>query len=251
MHVVTRSTAVAALFALGTQLSFAQTAPRAEEIFARHVAAVGGKDAILKLSSVKTTGTMQVVSMGLTAAVETYLAAPNRVAMRITIPGIGDIASGYDGTTAWEVNPMQGPRIKSDKEKMTTQEEADFYGSMLFSKERFTSAETVGPTQFGGEKAWQVKTVLKSGRVVNEYFSIATGLRIGSQTTQESPSGTLDVTTVESSYKQFGGLMMPTKTEMSTGATKMVLTVTDIAFGELPSSTFALPPQIKALVSRN
>ncbi|MEP6766499.1 MAG: hypothetical protein ABJB66_19450 [Gemmatimonadaceae bacterium] len=101
MHVVTRSTAAAALLSLASQWSFAQqAAPKAEEIFARHVSAIGGKEAILKVTSIKTIGTMQIVSMGLSAPVETIEAAPNRMSSKMTLPGVGYVASGYDGKTA-------------------------------------------------------------------------------------------------------------------------------------------------------
>ena len=247
MNVVTRS-AFAALVLLAPYSLSAQAIPKADEIFARHVAAIGGKEAVMKISSIKTVGTLQMPSMGITAAIEAYSAAPNRMSMKMTIPGIGDISNGYDGTTAWEVNPMQGPRIKNEKEKTTAQEEADFYGAMLFPKERFISAETVGAADFGGEKTWQVKTVLKSGRVVMEYFAVETGLRVGSQTTTESQQGTLNVITVESAYKQFGPLKMATRSEMTTGPQKMVITLSDVVLGSVPENAFTLPEQIKALV---
>lgn len=248
MRVAMRSVSAAAFLLFAPVVALAQTAPKPDEIFARHVSAVGGREAILKISSMRTQGTLVMASMGITANMESVVAAPNRMAMRMTIPGIGEMASGFDGTVAWEVNPMQGPRIKSEKERLAAQEESDFYGGLLFSSDRYTTTETIGQADFGGEKTWQVKTVLKSGRVVNEYFSVATGLRVGSQTRQESPQGTLDVTTVESDYKQFGAIKLPTRSEMTTGPQKMIVTITNIALGEVPASAFALPEPVKALV---
>ncbi|MEP6766868.1 MAG: hypothetical protein ABJB66_21305, partial [Gemmatimonadaceae bacterium] len=239
-----------ALLSLASQLSFAQqAAPKAEEIFARHVAAVGGKEAILRVTSIKTIGTMQIVSMGISAPVETIIAAPNRMVSKMTLPGIGDVASGYDGKTGWEVNPMQGPRVKSERETSMMAEECDFYRILLYSNDRYTSAATVGSVEFGGEKSWQVKIVLKSGRVVNDYFSIETGLRVGSQTTQESAQGTIEVRQIESAYKQFGGMMVATKRDLMSGSTRMVMTASDIVLNDVSPVDFALPAQIKALIT--
>ena len=250
MHVVSRSATLATLMFFAPLIALAQSAPKAEDIFARHVAAIGGKDAVMKLSSIKTNGTMQMVSMGITANIESISAAPNRSSTRMTIPGMGEIAYGFDGSVAWELNPMQGPRVKTEKERVAMAEESDFYGGMLFSKDRYQTTETVGAADFGGEKTWQVKTVLKSGRVVNEYFSVATGLKVGSQTTQENAQGKLDVVTIESNYKQFGALKFATKSEMTTGSTKMLVTVTNVDLSEVPASAFALPEPIKALVTK-
>ena len=250
MHAAVRTTSVVTLLSLASQLSFAQqSAPKAEEIFARHVAAIGGREAILKICAIRTIGTMRIVQMGITASVETIMAAPNLVLSKMTMPGIGDIASGFDGKTAWEANPMQGPRIKSERETLMMSEESDFYGGLLYSKERYTSAETVGAVEFGGEKTWQVKMVLKSGRVVNDFFSIETGFRVGSQSTQESANGTIEITRVDSAYKQFGGIMVATKRDMLTGSAQMVMTASDIVIGEVSPSVFALPAPIRTLLS--
>lgn len=246
MHVVTRF-AVAATVLFTPLTSLAQTVPSADEIFARHVTAIGGKDAVLQIKSIHNSGKLEMPAMGISATMESA-SAPNRSFMRMTIVGIGDIKSGFDGAVAWEVNPMKGPRIKQDKEKILAQEDADFHGSMLFDKSRYLATETVGACDFGGEKTWQVKTVLKSGRVVMEYFSAATGLRVGSTSVQESQSGTVNVTVVESDYKQFGAVKLATRNEMTTGATKAIVTLTDVTLNDVSTNAFMLPEPVKALL---
>ena len=227
--------------------SEALAVPTADAVFARHVEAIGGKDAVLRTAAIRRIGKMEMPAQGISATMES-VASPIKSWTKLSIPGIGDITNGFDGDVAWEVNPMRGPRIKTAKEKASALEEADFRSTMLFSKERYASVECVGAAQFAGEKTWQVKTVLKSGRVVNEYFSVATGLRVGSETTNESQSGVISVSTRESDYKQFGALMVATRTEMTTGAQKVVLTISDVVLGTLPDSAFALPAAVKALV---
>ena len=139
--------------------------PSAVEVFARHVQAIGGRDAVMSTSAIKTVGKMEMPAQGISASMES-VSAPNKSAMKLSIPGIGDITNGYDGQVAWEVNPMSGPRIKTEREKATAQEDSDFRASMLFAKERYRSVECVGQADFGGETTWHVKSVLKSGRVV-------------------------------------------------------------------------------------
>ncbi|MEO7359368.1 MAG: hypothetical protein ABI120_03505 [Gemmatimonadaceae bacterium] len=246
MHVVTRSAAiVATLFA--PLAAAAQTAPSADEIIARHVTAIGGQDAVLRVKSIKNSGTLEMPSAGISATMESF-SAPNRSFVRMTIPGIGDIKNGYDGTVAWEINPMKGPRIKTDKEKILAQEDADFYGSLLFSKERYQSTETIGAADFGGEQTWQVKTVLKSGKTTNEFFSVATGLRVGLSSAQESQSGIINVITIESDYKKFGPIKLATRNEMITGAQKVVVTLTEVVLDAIMTDAFVLPEPVKALL---
>lgn len=238
---------LAASVVLAPSVGVAQQAPSANEIFARYVEAIGGKDAVMQVSSIQTTGKLEVPGTGIAGTMEAFY-APNRSFSRTTIPGVGEIATGFDGSVAWEVNPMQGPRIKSAKETAVIQEDANFYASILYSSDRYQSAETAGAVHFGGEDAWQVKTVFKSGRSQNEYFSVATGLHIGSQSTQVSPAGSVNVVSVESNYRQFGALKRPTRSEVTTGARKMVVTVENVVFGSVAASMFALPEPVKALV---
>lgn len=248
MHVVTRSSVAFAAFLIAPVVAAAQ-APSADEVFARYVNAIGGKEAVMHVSSIKSTGKVDMPGTGISGSFESF-AAPNRIVTKMNIAGVGEIATGFDGSVAWEVNPMQGPRIKSDKEKISAQEEADFYASILFLKERFQSAETVGPADFGGEKTWQIKTVLKSGKIVNEFFSVATGLKVGSQAISTTDAGSTNIVTVESEYKQFGAVKRATHSEMTTGARKVVVTLTDVQLSELPETAFALPEPVKALIKQ-
>lgn len=226
----------------------AQTLPAASEIVAKHVAAVGGKDAISKITSMSQKGTMEIPTMGLTAQTEIAL-APNRVSVKQSIPGLGEITQGFDGTTAWSNNPMQGPRLLTGKELEQTKEQSDFQAGLLYAADRYSTMETQALTDFNGEKAYKVRLVRKpSGRESFEYFSVATGLQIGSEQTQESEMGTLQLTTMQSNYKQFGPLKMPTRSEVTAGPNKMVMTMVDVQFNTVPATAFELPASVKALV---
>ncbi len=247
MKVFNRFAAVAVALMVATPaVSFAQALPKPEELFAKHVAAVGGKDALSQIKSMKQVGKLEVA--GMSADVEMSIAAPNRTLMKTTIAGMGEMLQGFDGTVAWENTPMSGPRVLADKELANRKEDADFLGVALFSPERFTKTETVEQTDYAGEKAYKVKATLKSGREVTYYFSVASGLQIGSSRLVESQMGSMQVSEVTSDYKQFGPLKFATKMETQMGPQKIVMTFTNFTFGDVPPTTFALPDAIKALV---
>lgn len=226
----------------------AQTLPAASELIAKHITAVGGKDAISKLTSMQQKGTMEIPTMGLTAQTEMFM-AQNRMSVKQTIPGLGEILQGFDGTTGWSTNPMQGPRLMTGAELDQTKEQAEFQANMLYPAERFSTMETVALTDFNGEKAYKVRLVRKpSGRESFEYFSVASGLQIGSESTQESEMGKVQLTTTQGAYKQFGSLKLATRAEVQAGPNKIVMTVIDVVFNSVPATAFELPPQVKALV---
>lgn len=228
----------------------AQTLPAGSELVAKHIAAVGGKDAILKITSMQQKGTMEIPTMGLTAQSEIAV-AQNKMAVKQSIPGLGELTQGFDGTTAWSSNPMQGPRVLAGKELEQAKEQADLQANMLYPADRFSAMETVALTDFNGEKAYKVRFVRKSsGRESFEYFSVASGLQIGSETTQESEMGKMQITTMSSGYKQFGDIKVPTRSEAQAGPNKMVMTISDVVFNAVPATAFELPPQVKALVKQ-
>jgi hypothetical protein len=242
--------ATAALLLASAPVS-AQAVPSASDVIAKYVAAIGGKDAIMQITSLKQTSTMQVPAVGLTAEVEAYQAAPNKMATKSTIPGVGEMLQGTNGVVAWDANPMQGPRLLGDKELAQTLEGADFYGNMLYPADRFSAMENLGVADFNGEKSYKVKLVRKdSGRETTQYFSVATGLIVGAETVQESQMGTMQVSSVLSDYKVFGGVKFPTKTEVNMGPNKLIMTITNVVINGAPATAFDIPEAVKPLIKK-
>jgi hypothetical protein len=146
---------------------------------------------------------------------------------------------------------MQGPRLLGDKELAQTLEGADFYGNMLYPADRFSAMENLGVADFNGEKSYKVKLVRKdSGRETTQYFSVATGLIVGAETVQESQMGTMQVSSLLSDYKVFGGLKFPTKTEVNMGPNKLIMTITNVVINGAPATAFDIPEAVKPLIKK-
>lgn len=246
-----QTASVIALMTVLPAATSAQALPAAADIVAKYVTAIGGKDAVMKVTSIKQIATMEIPSIGMTAEMEMYSAAPNKMASKTNIPGLGEMLNGYNGTVGWDMNPMQGPRLLVDKELTTMAEGADFYANMLYSADRFASMTTLGDTTISGEKAFKVKMVRKtSGKESFSYFSASSGLLLAGISTQESQMGSIEATQVVSEYKKFGDLLMPTKIEQSMGPQKMLLTVKSVEINGAPDSAFDVPAQVQALIKK-
>jgi hypothetical protein len=223
--------------------------PPARQLIDKHIAAMGGKEKLLAHATSTTKGTFEIPSQGLSGQYQLYSAKPNKVSMTITIPGIGDIASGFDGSVAWSTNPMQGARVLSGKEldamKESTGEDSEFRTPAVI-----TSAETVEKTTMGGEACYKVKLVWKSGRTSYDCYSVATGLRVGTSAQQETQMGTIDVSTTLSDYKDFGGVKRPAKMTQEMMGMQQVMTITSVEYDTVPANAFELPKEVKALVDK-
>ncbi len=251
MRTVARASAVVAVFvaSLVPSLVQAQARPSAAEVISKYVTAIGGEAEIRKVTSMKQMATMEVPSMGMSLSMEAYSAAPNKMAVKTTVPGMGEMLQGYNGSVGWDVNPMAGPRLLADKELQQQIDNADFYASMLYPADRFTSMETVGDTTIDGDKAYIVKMVRKStGLETKSIFSAKSGLIVGSIATMIAQGGTMQVSQTVSDYKQFGSLLIATKMVQTMGPTTMVMSIQDVVMNGAPESAFAVPAQVKPLI---
>ncbi|HSU16217.1 DUF4412 domain-containing protein [Longimicrobium sp.] len=242
-----------ALFALGAQTAAAaaqQTPaanlPPAQQVVEKYVQAVGGRQNIGKFSSRHSQVEMAIPAMGMTMNIDVYQSRPNKMFMRVDMPGMGVTTSGYDGQVAWTNNAMQGPRILSGTEMNEALRQADFDASLDPAKSAATM-ETVGERTVDGRGCWNVRMVTRTGIEVMNCFDKETGLLVGSSMKQQSQMGEMQVDVAYSDYKEFDGIRMPTKTTMSMMGQQMTSTVKSVTHEPIPDSTFALPPEIKAL----
>lgn len=225
------------------------TLPPAKTLIAKAAAATNASSVMAKHQSVRTKGRFEMPAQGVSGDLEISQARPNRTIMRINISGIGVIENGFDGTTAWQLNPMQGPRIMTGKELDAVREEASF-GTSSRMGPNVASAETVERTQMNGEACYKVKVVWKSGRETMDCYSVASGLLIATVGKQESPMGTVEITNLVSDYKDFGGQKIATRLTQQAMGQEQVLVLTSVDYDAAPDSTFRMPAAIKALVEK-
>lgn len=224
--------------------------PSGRTIIDRYVQAIGGRDAVMRHNSIRYVGTFEMPAAGMKGNLTMVQAAPNKMAMTVDLPGMGQMVSGYDGSVGWSINPMQGPRVLEGKELEQLREDAG-PSAMLRSPDRIRSAETVELTSMGGKACYKVKITYNSGRESFDCYSPETGLLVGMTQTQESPMGSVQVTTLFDDWKEFGGLKTATKLRQQMLGQEQILTIDRLEF-DRPEDVKAVevPEQIKPLVKR-
>lgn len=227
----------------------AERLPTAQSLINRHVAAVGGRDALRRLRAYHQRATFEIGALGIKGTGEIYAAKPNLTYTKMSLPGIGEIVSGTNDTVAWTINPIQGPRILGDNEMAQSREQSDFEGNLLFPTDRYASMETLGRVDFNGQAAYKVRLVRKDGaRESLRYFSVESGLLIGSETTSTSDMGSFRTVLALSDYRRFGDILYPTRSESNAGTNRLLITIESMTFDDIAPSVFALPDAIKALI---
>jgi hypothetical protein len=223
--------------------------PSGREIVNKYIAAIGGRDVILAQSGRHVTGTFDIPAQGISGALDVYGQPPDKMLVRVTIPGIGEVTSGFDGTTAWAMNPMMGPMVLDSLQAQQTRQQADFY-AILYPEEQITSLETVADTTFDGTPSYKVKVTTAWGETYHEFFAKETSLMLGSQRSQASPMGNVDIVVAVSDWRPVEGMLQPFKSIQKTMGIEQVVTVSKVDVTTVPDSMFVPPPAIQALIKK-
>ena len=223
--------------------------PAAKDLIAKFVAATNSAAVMAKHQSVRTKGRFELPAAGVSGDLEISQARPNKTVMRINVSSIGQIEQGFDGTTAWSINPMQGPRLMTGRELDAVREESSF-GASSRQGPNVASATTIEKTEMNGESCYKVKMVWKSGRETFDCYSAASGLLIASMGKQESPMGTIEVTNLISDYKDFGGQKIATRLTQQVMGNEQVLIINTVDYDAAEPTAFDMPAAIKALVDK-
>lgn len=222
--------------------------PKAVEIIENFITKVGGRDLISSIESVHMTGTMSIPSAGITGTMEIKNKTPGKMVMVMDLPGFGKTETGYDGTVGWSSDPLNGPRLLTDEEVASMDDQTDPAASLKY-KENNSVIALVGETDFKGQKTNKIRLVGTDGRESFEYYSVESGLLVGSEGVAPSPMGEINVVSTLENYKEFGGMKMPTKMVQSIGPQQIITTVTSVKVNEVDDSAFAQPEAVKALVA--
>jgi hypothetical protein len=223
-------------------------APTADAVIARYVEAIGGRQALESMQASRTVGTFEMPAAGVRGDLEVVTARPNLNHTSISIPGLGTITSGFDGTTAWSVNPMTGPRVLTGTERAQTVEQGEF-DAMYRDPRLFQSIEMLGTREVDGETCHEIRFVWNSGRESRDCFSENTGLIIQSISSVESPMGSMEITNRMDDYREFNGVRFPTRVSQSVMGQEQIMTITGVEFEPIAQDAFTPPAEIQAIVA--
>ncbi|HEX8394779.1 MAG TPA: hypothetical protein VF665_20710 [Longimicrobium sp.] len=236
----------------------AQRLPTAEQVVARHLQAIGGRQALNAQQYRHTRQELSWQGEGLTAIADVYQSREgNRFVMKMDAPNMGATSMGYDGQTRWSSDPVSGPRIRHDSVRGAALNQFDFEWNMNFAR-AFQSMETVGRDTVNGESCIAVRMVAASGHQVVNCFADDDGLLIGATIRLLSSADPIEIRMTFSDYRVFSGIKMPTLTTVFTaldgqvreimgGDLRSEMRVVSVSTEPIDASVFALPAEVAAL----
>jgi len=224
--------------------------PSAETILDHYVEVTGGKAAYEKRTSEMVTGVMEFPAQGLKGTLTRYAAAPDHEYSSIDLAGVGKIEEGVEKGVAWEKSAIMGSRIKSGIEKMQAVREATLNEPIIWRK-LYTKVETTGIESLDGEDCYKVVVTPEGEKPETRYYSKKSGLLLKTQETIVSQMGEIEAEGWVSEYKEFGGVLEPTKLRQKAAGQEFVVSIQSVKVNpEIPPDQFKLPAEVQALVDK-
>jgi hypothetical protein len=216
--------------------------PTVEAIFDKHVKAVGGKEAIEKITSRSVKGSFDLEAFGVTGApVELFTKAPNKSAMKIDITGFGVVNMVFDGTTGWNSDPMTGLRELSGVELAQMKRDSEFYPELNY-KRQYAKMEVKGKEKVGSYETYVIEATPAEGSPEKLYFDVNTGLLVRHDGETDSPQGKFTMETYLEDYKVVDGVKIPHTLKRVTPAMTMVTKITEVKNNvEIDNAKFSKP----------
>lgn len=202
-------------------------AQKAAGILKRHVEAVGG-EALERVRSRVSVAEVDIENLGIKFDMKITQQRPNRVLMEHTVPGMGTMYQGYDGTTGWASSELQGYRELKGQELTQLLTMADL-GADTRLQEICPFRELAGERELPGGRATGIKLGSLAGPNGTYWFDHATGrlVRVESAIIT-GPKSHVTMTLDMSDFREVDGVWMAFTTRVDNPTMKMVTRIKSV-----------------------
>lgn len=179
-------------------------------IIENYISALGGKDKVAALSTMKTT--MEMSIMGQNAVVTLSQKTPAMSAMQVNMNGMTMVEQKFDGESG-SMNQMgQSMAIEAGTPMAHgAQNDSKICKQLDYGKDGYAH-ELKGIETLDGVKAYKLLVTDPNGMKTTEFYSLETSLLVRSISTQHGPGGqTSNLTMDFKDYKEVEGVMFPHK----------------------------------------
>jgi len=198
--------------------------PTANEIIDHYIQALGGVDAINKITSRVGKGT--TTSTGKSISVEVFDQAPGKLAVVRHMPE-GDSFTAFDGQAGWILMKGRPMRDMQDADLDAARMDADLQFP-LHIKKVFSELHVEYPEMIGDREAYVVSGVRQGQPPVKLYFDEQSGLLMRLVRYAESPLG-LDPTQIDySDYRDADGVQTPLRSTLSRSGERSTIQLNEV-----------------------
>ena len=182
------------LFALAAMMSIQSVkAQTADEVIDKYVTALGGKEKILSLKSVKKVGSLNVQGMDVGLTVTRVQGVGSR--NDISVPGMGEGFQVVNPIKGWDFMPFMGQaspeEVSVDKLKSSLSL-LDIQGSLVNYKEKGSQVEMSGKEKVENAECYKLKLTDKQGVISTLFIDSKSNYLVKSIITAKSSNGDIN-----------------------------------------------------------
>jgi len=221
--------------------------PDAADLIDRYVDLLGGRDAVLAPRSVRIRSVVEMPGLGAEGEMEVITSGQGEMVFEMTLPGLGEMRSGFTEGVGWAMDGMTGPRLMEGAELDGVRDQANPLAQVRDAS-LFDARETVERTEMGGEPCYLVRFVWESGRESFDCYHVETGLVVATIETSESPTGSFEITTLIEEYDEVEGILFPVRTAQEVMGQRIHARVVEVVFDDVEPSDLDPPAAVRTLI---
>jgi hypothetical protein len=182
-----------------------ETLPSVKQILDRYVQALGGADALTKITTRVAKGS-RIGADGVLVPEEVYQKAPDRLLTITSYPQVV-FSNGFNGAVAWGHSSREGATPLPDQLIAQIKRDAVFYKE-LNTEQLYPTLTVLGKTSVRDADAYvQAKPI--DGPVEKLFFDVKSGLLVRRYTESDTALGKLPLQTDYEDYRDVDGIKQP------------------------------------------
>jgi photosynthetic reaction center cytochrome c subunit len=210
----------------------------ADRIIEKYVSALGGADALRRVTSRAMTGS--ILAVGRQTPIEVLTKAPNK-RVSITHSSGGDSFTAFDGIALWIGNTGRPASQMSDAESRGSALDSEFYFALRL-RELYPQLRRGRPEAVAGADCEVLNGTSTAYPSVQLYFDKSTGLLVRMVRYAETPLGRIPTQIDYSDYRETDGVKTPFRWTLSRATGRFTIQMATIKINQpLEDARFAKP----------
>lgn len=228
--------------------------PSAGEVFARHLQAIGGREALRQTRTMVFRGEVDLTPLKVKAPIEIIVQGTNQFLTRLKyhhafggflrIPFVGVRAPecGFDGKYGWLVDLDKNVEPLEGLDRLYFHALLDKFSPLYFGRE-IRLARTLDVQRFADRDCYRVLVVFPFGARALEYYDVSTGLLAGAEYPFETDNGVINTRLTYSELRRTANqCLAPFRIDVFVGGDQYILRAREIRT-DAPLAT--LSPKVK------
>ena len=199
-----------------------------DQIFARYTEAVGGQEAIERVSSYKARGSFAISVTQVPGTFEAWGKNPNKTLTVIQFPNFGALKKGFDGETNWVQTPVGTVVAQGATEMSEIERDAEVYRAGKI-KNLYQDLKLENNARLSGRDMYVVEGKPAKGPAEKLFFDKENGLLVRWDMVRRNPKrGNVFVKVHLDDYREVDGVKVPFKVRFNFESFDFVMQIEEL-----------------------